>query len=109
MHIRTIRASLATAILLLGAAAAVAAEGKPAPKPTLSAPVKSKLKPVDINSAAKNELGFMLHIPEDLAAKIIAGRPYRTKAQLLTRGIVSADVYAQIKDKVIAKQSGPVR
>ena len=105
MTTRTIRTSLALAALLL-AGLPLAAEGK-APAPAVR--TKGKLKPVDINGASKNELAFMLGIPEDLAAKIVAGRPYRSKAHLLTRGIVSAEVYAKIRGKVVAKQSLPAR
>lgn len=111
MTIRIIRTALAAA-LLLTTGPLVAAEGKPVPQgqaPAANTKAKGKLKPVDINGATKNELGFMLGIPEELAAKIIAGRPYRSKAHLLTRNIVSAEVYARIKDKVVAKQPGPVR
>lgn len=79
----------------------VAATAKPAPSRT-----KGKLKPVDINSATKEEISFMLGIDVSLAGKIVAGRPYPTKARLLTKNIVTADVYASIKDRVIAKQ-GP--
>lgn len=110
MTIRIIRTALAAALLLT--TGLPVAEGKPAPQgqaPAANTRAKGKLKPVDINGATKNELGFMLGIPEELAAKIIAGRPYRSKAHLLTRNIVSAEVYAKIKDKVVAKQSGPVR
>ena len=125
MQLRIIRTCLTTALLLLCAGGALAAEEESKPKaatPKAAAPkaapgkstksgipesaprTKGKLKPVDINSAGKKDMAFMLGIPESLAAKIIAGRPYRTKAHLFTRQIVSADVYARIKDKVIAKQ-----
>ena len=63
-------------------------------------------KPVDINSATKEEISFMLGIDVSLAAKIVAGRPYPTKARLLTNNVVTADVYAAIKDRVVARQ-GP--
>ena len=120
MKAQTIKASLAIAALLLTTSLPMAAQDKPAAKSkpapaspgmTRTAPVrtKGKLKPVDINSAPKEEISFMLGIDVALAAKIVAGRPYPTKARLLTNKIVSAEVYAAIKDKVIAKQSNPVR
>jgi DNA uptake protein ComE-like DNA-binding protein len=117
MNTPTAKTFLSAALLALAATLSMTA-GEPAvgkgtaPKvqksgaPAMASRTKGKLKPVDINSAPKNELGFMLGIPEDLAAKIIAGRPYRSKAHLLTRQVVSADVYTKIKDKIIAKQSG---
>lgn len=116
MSIRSISALLAVATLVLASSRPVAAQDPaPAPKKAAPAPSKAKgaasgakaqgkLKPVDINSASKNELAFMLKIPEEVAAKIVAGRPYPTKARLLTKNIVSAEVYAAIKDKVVARQ-----
>ena len=112
MTIRLLRTSLTAALFLLTAGLPATAQGRPTAKgqaPTASTRAKGKLKPVDINGATKNELGFMLGIPEALAAKIVAGRPYRSKAHLLTHHIVSAEVYARIKDKVVANQSSPVR
>ena len=88
---------------------------KPAAPPAKSKPqvaavrTKGKLKPVDINSATKEEISFMLGIDVALAAKIVAGRPYPTKARLDTNKIVTAAVYASIKDRVVAKQPDSVR
>jgi DNA uptake protein ComE-like DNA-binding protein len=116
MTTRILRLHLAIAMLLLSLGLPLAADDQPAPKgkapkaaATPAAKAKGKLKPVDLNSATKNELAFMLEIPEELAAKIVAGRPYRTKAHLYTRNIVSAEVYARIKGRVIAVQPKPVR
>lgn len=116
MNTRTLRSLLVAATLLLSAGLPLGAEDKPAPKtpaakpapaPVANARTKGKLKPVDINHATRNEIAFMLGIPADLAEKIIAGRPYKTKAHLLTHNIVTAEVYAAIKDKVVARQSPP--
>jgi len=82
--------------------AAPAAKNQP---PVMLPRTKGKLKPVDINSATKEEISFMLGIDVGLAAKIVAGRPYLTKSRLVTEKIVSDQVYASIKDKVVARQS----
>ena len=98
------RTAFGTLILLM--VSTVMAQAPAKPKPSVpEARTKGKLKPVDINSATKEEISFMLGIDVGLAAKIVAGRPYLTKARLLTQNIVPAEVYTAIKDKVVAKQS----
>ena len=62
------------------------------------------VKLVDINSASKAELKTLTRIDDALADKIIAGRPYKSKAFLVTRNIVPAGVYATIQRQIIAKQ-----
>jgi DNA uptake protein ComE-like DNA-binding protein len=64
----------------------------------------SGLKKVDLNSASPETLAFMLKIPEAVAAKIVAARPFRTKSQLVTQGIVSPEVYASLRHKVVVKR-----
>lgn len=75
--------------------------------PVPAAPAsKGKLKPVDINNATKEEISFMLKIDVSVAAKIVAGRPYQTKARLLTNNVVSVETYNAIKDRIVAQQPG---
>ena len=64
----------------------------------------AKAKLVDINSANKNELKKLPGIGDAEADKIIAGRPYGSKAHLVTRKVVPAGVYEQLKSRVIARQ-----
>jgi len=80
------------------------AKGKSAANPPQT---KGKLKPVDINNATKEELSFMLGIDVGLAAKIVAGRPYLTKARLVTNNIVSQATYETIKGRIVANQGKP--
>lgn len=111
-----IKTALIAAALLLSAHLSIAAESKTeptaAPKAKASATsVKPKqdkaanIKPVDINSASKKELRKLPGISDADADKIIAGRPYLSKAFLVTKKIISEPVYYGIKTLIVAKQT----
>src|ERR1043165_3872076 len=57
---------------------------------------------VVINSATKDQLTALSGIGDAYSQKIIDGRPYNTKRDLLTRKIVPQATYDQISDKIIA-------
>jgi competence protein ComEA len=84
-----------------------AADGSKAPGKSANpkdAKAASKVKLVDINSASKRELMTLPGISGEDADKIIAGRPYLSKAHLTTQNIISRAAYENIKKLVIAKQ-----
>lgn len=58
--------------------------------------------PVDINHATAMELMRVPGMTRTWAARIVRFRPYRMKTDLLDRGVVTGEVYARIKDYVIA-------
>jgi DNA uptake protein ComE-like DNA-binding protein len=57
---------------------------------------------VDINHATLDELLKVPGLTRGWAERVVRFRPYRTKADLLEKGILSDEVYDRIKDYVIA-------
>ena len=60
---------------------------------------------LDLNTATKDQLTSLPGITDADAQKILDGRPYRAKNQLLSKGIISKDEYAKIKGQIIAHRS----
>lgn len=95
--IRSLAAAFAGLCLLAGAA--VAAEPAAARKPPPA-------RQVDINSASRAQLKKLHGIGDAEAARIVAGRPYLSKAQLVTKNVLPEGVFLSIRHDIVAIQHG---
>jgi competence protein ComEA len=81
---------------------------KPTPAPAPATPAATRPAAgstlVDINSASAEDLDKLPGVGKSRAEAIIKNRPYKGKDDLLDRKILPANVYKDIKDKIIAKQ-----
>jgi DNA uptake protein ComE-like DNA-binding protein len=96
-------AAIAAASFAMGALE-VPALGQSAPphSATRSKPIPPPEARIDINHASADELLKVPGMTPSWAGRIVRFRPYRTKQDLLDRGVLPSDVYDRIKDYVIA-------
>ena len=95
--------TLALAVALASAQTAAAKKTSPAHSTAAATPAKAGL--VDINSASAEELDALPGIGPALSQKIIAGRPYRAKTDLLTKKVIPQSTYGKIKDQIVAHKA----
>jgi competence protein ComEA len=93
-------------LTLLLALPAAAQTAWPSKSPSFPLAVRSAqaAQLVDINSASAQELDKLPGVGPARVKAIIANRPYNGKDDLVQRKIIPANVYNQIKDKIIARQ-----
>jgi DNA uptake protein ComE-like DNA-binding protein len=102
---RTRFTALAVAMLgvcLLGMAQNQDRDTRGVPKTSATAPPPEAR--IDINHATEDELLKVPGMTRSWAGRIVRFRPYRTKQDLLDKGVVNSQVYDRIKDFVIAHQ-----
>ena len=109
---RLVIAFTAAVMAVMLASAPASAQTKPAAKPpakSTQANTAEAAKPaaalIDLNSASKAELMTLTGIGDALSQKIIDGRPYARKDELVVKKIIPQATYDKIKDLVIARQA----
>ena len=90
--------------ILIAAFVLAAAAPQTAPKKPDVSKMEKKAALLDLNTATEQELKALPGIGDAYSAKIIAGRPYRAKNELVQKKIVPQATYDKIKDLIIAKQ-----
>jgi competence protein ComEA len=89
--------------LVFAVSAPALAQAPPASKDKPAAAMK--MEPVDINSASEADLKMLPGIGDAYAKKIVEGRPYKRKDELVQKKVVPQATYDKIKDQIVAKQT----
>ena len=76
-----------------------------APTPSKMGAPATPVKLIDINSASRAELKTLPGIGDAEADKIIAGRPYLSKAHLVTDAGLPMGTYQSIRHQIVAVQN----
>ena len=89
------------AVLALMSAIAFGAQVKEMPKKEIK-PINAP-KIVDINTAPESDIAAV-GIEKTVAKKIVDGRPYRNKRDLVTRQLLTKEQYEKVKNSIVAKR-----
>jgi DNA uptake protein ComE-like DNA-binding protein len=100
---RNLRSRFLAFALLFTLPLAIVAQ-KPAKSSAAAPAAATPADKLDINTATADQLKAFPGIGDAYSKRIIDGRPYTAKNQLVSRGVLPENVYNKIKDSIIASQ-----
>ena len=101
---RKLTAQIAVLIFALSLFTGMAAAQVDSKASSAAAAASNMAGKLDINSATVDQLKELPGIGEAFSQKIVDGRPYHSKLDLVHKKIIPQATYDKIKDMIIAKQ-----
>jgi DNA uptake protein ComE-like DNA-binding protein len=98
LHLRRLFVACLLSLCLCG----IAAGQDAVPKPSISEKIAADGNKLDLNTATPQQLKSLPGMGDAYVKRIVDGRPYTAKNQLVTRGILPQAAYEQIKEQIIA-------
>ena len=102
---KTTTSAAATGKMATGSSTASTTTAKTTTSAAATGRMKSSMK-VDLNSASREDLVKLPMIGEAKADQIIAGRPWKTKRELVKKGILTQKEYMKVSGMIVAHQAG---
>lgn len=76
-----------------------------AAKPAAASAAAATADKIDINTATGDQLKAIPGIGDAYSKRIVDGRPYTAKNQLVSRGILPQGVYDKVKNQIVATKA----